>query len=256
MLSRYSPARVKMVKLSLSSWLGSSSSSTTKMAAADAERKRENRRSFAGFSTVSSQFSNKAGSRLSTTLPRAKKSSNTPPNVAAADKNVVAKHADRASSLGGSTTNTESDVAAATTPSIAQAGVQTSSAGSTMTELAATISRETAKLEKFMRDNNLPMPSFEVSAADDFPKLPEDIQQSRLAVIHATKELRDLTVGPRESVRWGVWEVSPDILSLPHEITSDQNQQIAVHADLFVHSSSTSWPSSSSTLTIWPASSL
>lgn len=79
-----------------------------------------------------------------------------------------------------------------------------------MTALADIISKETAKLEAYLKENNLPMPSFDVdTAADDFPKLPEDMQKSRLAVIHATKQLRDLTVGPRESLRWGVWKVSP-----------------------------------------------
>lgn len=90
----------------------------------------------------------------------------------------------------------------AATPSI------TAPTGATsMTTLANTISKETAKLEKYMKENGLPMPSFDVDAADDFPKLPEDMQKSRLEIIHATKQLRDLTVGPRESLRWGVWEV-------------------------------------------------
>lgn len=78
-----------------------------------------------------------------------------------------------------------------------------------MTALADTISKETAKLEKYLKENSLPMPSFDVDAADDFPRLPEDMQKSRLEIIHATKQLRDLTVGPRESLRWGVWEVRP-----------------------------------------------
>lgn len=79
--------------------------------------------------------------------------------------------------------------------------------GTSMTALADTISKETAKLERYLKDNDLPMPSFDLDAADDFPKLPEDMQKSRLAIIHATKQLRDLTVGPRESLRWGVWDV-------------------------------------------------
>lgn len=80
---------------------------------------------------------------------------------------------------------------------------------SDMVALAKKIAEETGKLEKYMKANGLAMPAFDVGAADDFPKLPEEIQRSRLEIIHATKELRDLTVGPRESVRWGVWEVSP-----------------------------------------------
>lgn len=83
----------------------------------------------------------------------------------------------------------------------------TATTGMSMTSLAETISKETAKLEKYMKENGLPMPSFDEDAEGDFPKLPEDMQKSRLEIIHATKQLRDLTVGPRESLRWGVWEV-------------------------------------------------
>ncbi|KKY35754.1 putative s-adenosyl-l-methionine-dependent methyltransferase [Diaporthe ampelina] len=82
-----------------------------------------------------------------------------------------------------------------------------------MVALSQKIARETEKLEAYMKEKGLVMPSFDVDAADDFPKLPEEIQRSRLDIIHATKELRDLAVGPRESVRWGVWEFL-DVLAL------------------------------------------
>lgn len=77
-----------------------------------------------------------------------------------------------------------------------------------MTALADKISKETAKLEKYLKENGLPMPDFGVDAADDFPRLPDEMQKSRLDIIHATKLLRDLAVGPREGVRWGVQQVS------------------------------------------------
>lgn len=77
-----------------------------------------------------------------------------------------------------------------------------------MVALSKKIAEETERLEKYMKANGLAMPAFDVDAADDFPKLPEEIQKSRLQIIHATKELRDLAVGPRECVRWGVWDVS------------------------------------------------
>ncbi|KAK3392955.1 S-adenosyl-L-methionine-dependent methyltransferase [Podospora didyma] len=84
---------------------------------------------------------------------------------------------------------------------------------SRMVVLAQQITKETEKLETYMRDNNLPMPSFDVDAPADFPKLPEDILKSRQEIIRATKELNLLALGPRESLRWGVWEFL-DILAL------------------------------------------
>lgn len=84
---------------------------------------------------------------------------------------------------------------------------------SRMVELAQKIAKETEKLEAYMKKNNLPMPSFDADAPTDFPKLPEDISQSRMEVICATKELGLLAQGPRESVRWGIWEFL-DVLAL------------------------------------------
>ena len=77
-----------------------------------------------------------------------------------------------------------------------------------MGALSRKIAEETEKLERYMKANSLAMPTFDVDGTDDFPGLPEEIQKSRLEIINATKELRDLVVGPRESVRWGVWKVS------------------------------------------------
>lgn len=153
-----------MVKLSLSSWLGSpSASSRIVRSSSDVERKKQNRRSFAGFGSMRAPSPTKINNHVA----------------------INGKFSEKAATNG-----------------VKEDGQQS------MTALAETISRETAKLERYMKENDLPMPSFEVGAADDFPKLPEEIQRSRLEVMHATKQLRDLAVGPRESVRWGVWEVS------------------------------------------------
>ncbi|KAK3903503.1 hypothetical protein C8A05DRAFT_14529 [Staphylotrichum tortipilum] len=73
------------------------------------------------------------------------------------------------------------------------------SSTSRMVELAKRITTATEKLEAHMKANNLPMPDFDVDAPADFPALPEDVQKSRLEIIHATKELGLLAHGPRES---------------------------------------------------------
>lgn len=84
---------------------------------------------------------------------------------------------------------------------------------SRMIVLAQKITRETEKLEAYLQKNNLPSPSFDVDAPADFPKLPADILKSRQEIIFATKELGLLAQGPRESLRWGVWEFL-DVLAL------------------------------------------
>ncbi|KAK5660695.1 hypothetical protein OQA88_12059 [Cercophora sp. LCS_1] len=84
---------------------------------------------------------------------------------------------------------------------------------SRMIALAKKITQETEKLEAYLKENNLPTPSFDVDAPADFPKLPADILQSRQEIIFATKELGILAHGPREALRWGVWEFL-DVLAL------------------------------------------
>lgn len=91
---------------------------------------------------------------------------------------------------------------------VPQATPAPSSAESHIVALAKKISAETAKLEKYLKDNGLPDPGFDIDAPGDFPKLPEDIQKSRQEIVYATRELNDLVRGPRESVRWTVWNVS------------------------------------------------
>ncbi|KAI1407788.1 S-adenosyl-L-methionine-dependent methyltransferase [Hypoxylon sp. FL1857] len=77
---------------------------------------------------------------------------------------------------------------------------------SRMIALAQKISAETEKVEAYFRENGIRTPSFDVDAPGDFPRMPEDISRSRREVIHATQELQDLMVGPRESVRWMAWD--------------------------------------------------
>ncbi len=74
-------------------------------------------------------------------------------------------------------------------------------------ELAKMISSESESLDKYLKTQGLPQPSFDSLAASDFPKLPENVQRSRQQIMHAADELANLVRGPRESVRWGVWGV-------------------------------------------------
>ena len=96
---------------------------------------------------------------------------------------------------------------------------------SRMIALARKITQATEKLESHMKANNLPLPSFDVDSPADFPSLPEDVQRSRQDIIHATKELGLLAHGPRESIRWGIWEVSarrlrPETLDTDNQVSS------------------------------------
>lgn len=169
-----------MTKFSLSSWLTPKNNGTS-----DVERKRQNRRTFSGFSSSSPI---RAG-------------------VNGAEAGKV-PNGEKGTSVNGK--SAQNSLSGLEPPSDAAINTAQPSGSSTanMIALSKKIAKETEKLEAYMKENGLTMPSFDVDAADDFPRLPEDIQRSRLEIIHATKELRDLAVGPRESVRWGVWEVS------------------------------------------------
>ncbi|KUI63993.1 Sterigmatocystin 8-O-methyltransferase [Cytospora mali] len=176
-----------MGKFRIGSWFGTKSNGPAHM---DAEHKKNNRRTSSYFASdsplkvdlqsgaIEKTFCNKKGGGIDGKVDR--------PSVSTT-KSVSDKASDKVS-----------------TPS---------SKSSDMINLSKKIAGETEKLERYMKANGLAMPGFGVDAADDFPKLPEEIQESRLGIIHATKELRDLAVGPRENLRWGVWEFL-DVLAL------------------------------------------
>ena len=75
-------------------------------------------------------------------------------------------------------------------------------------ELARTITRETEKLENYLKDVGSEMPGFAHDSPLNFPKLPDNINKAREEIIRATKELGDLVTGPTESVRWMAWDAS------------------------------------------------
>jgi hypothetical protein len=78
---------------------------------------------------------------------------------------------------------------------------------SKLIELAQTITRETEKLDRYIKDNSLPELSFDVDAPLSFPKLSEEVKKAREEVVRATKELGDLVAGPTETIRWMAWDV-------------------------------------------------
>ncbi|CAG8975447.1 hypothetical protein HYALB_00004761 [Hymenoscyphus albidus] len=75
-------------------------------------------------------------------------------------------------------------------------------------DLAKTITEETEKLERYMKESGSAAPSFDVDVPLAFPNLPEEIKKARENVVRATKELGDLVTGPKESIRWMAWNVS------------------------------------------------
>jgi hypothetical protein len=79
---------------------------------------------------------------------------------------------------------------------------------SSLIELAQVITRETKKLDRYLKDNGIQAPSFEVDSQANFPKLEGEIKRAREEIVRATRELGDLVTGPTESIRWMAWDVN------------------------------------------------
>ncbi|KFZ23080.1 hypothetical protein V502_02442 [Pseudogymnoascus sp. VKM F-4520 (FW-2644)] len=77
---------------------------------------------------------------------------------------------------------------------------------SLLVKLSQTIARETEKVDAYFRENSIPAPTFEADGLSDYPALPDEVQKARLAVIKAAADLKDLMVGPKESLRWMAWD--------------------------------------------------
>jgi hypothetical protein len=79
---------------------------------------------------------------------------------------------------------------------------------SLVVKLSQIIARETEKVDAYFRENSIPSPSFDVDGPSEHPALPDEIQKARLAVVKAAADLKELMVGPKESLRWMAWDVS------------------------------------------------
>jgi len=79
-----------------------------------------------------------------------------------------------------------------------------------MTRLADEISENTKILTEHLASNGLEAASFDVDGLDEFPISTNDEIpfKARLDLIAATKELHDISLGPKESLRYLAWDVS------------------------------------------------
>ena len=68
-------------------------------------------------------------------------------------------------------------------------------APSRIVELSSIISENTAKVDSYLTEQNLPFPSFDPSS-EFTPALPRDIKVFQDAVLEATDELNALLLGP------------------------------------------------------------
>lgn len=79
-----------------------------------------------------------------------------------------------------------------------------------LTSLSNEIAKNTKILTEYLSSKDLEAPSFDVNGLTEFPISPNDEVpfKARLELIAATKELHDLTLGPKEGLRYLAWDVS------------------------------------------------
>lgn len=68
-------------------------------------------------------------------------------------------------------------------------------------DLAAQIQENTAKVDKYLRSNGLPSPSFDEDGPVDFRIEDEDVQNARETALDASLELHQLLLGPAMCLR-------------------------------------------------------
>ena len=88
------------------------------------------------------------------------------------------------------------------------------SSPSRLIKLSEIISRNSKLLNSYLAERKLPQPSFAPDAPTDGIVIGKDeprrkeLEKARRELVSATKELHDLSVGARESVRNLAWDVS------------------------------------------------
>ena len=101
-------------------------------------------------------------------------------------------------------------------PIIVEASSQNTSqttATSDLVELASIITRETERLDAYMKKTGLPNLGFDKDSLLKFPHLPDEIKKAREQIVQATQDLGDLVKGPEEKMRWLAWDVSSSDVS-------------------------------------------
>ena len=78
-----------------------------------------------------------------------------------------------------------------------------------ITILSDEIAENTKIINEYLNAKGLAAPSFDVDSLDEYPIPPgDDVPfKARLKLIDATKQLHDLALGPKESLRFLAWDV-------------------------------------------------
>lgn len=97
-----------------------------------------------------------------------------------------------------------------------------------ITALADDISKNSKIVTDYLSEKNLEAASFDVDGLAAFPIDPNDevAFRARLDLIAATKELHDLTLGPKEGLRYLAWDVSSKVLCPSESHLTDNSKSI------------------------------
>lgn len=81
-----------------------------------------------------------------------------------------------------------------------------------LTILSREIGEKTRILTDTLRAKGLEAPSYQANGLSDFPltEVDDEAIKARQEIVALTKELHDLVLGPRESLKNMAWEVSRD----------------------------------------------